>query len=448
MNLKGELVGTVLCLAGTTVIKLVSSIVLTSLLYPEAYGLVTAVLSVAFVVGMLSELGVVGFMIRHEQGHQPEFVHTMWTLRMFRGIFGFSVLYFGAPLIALLYDTPQMADAMRIYSVAFLVNGLESMSLVMALRDRRVNVVNVVELIALAGSTVFVIAYSYFNRDHRGMLYGMVLNRVFILLMSYGWYRDLKPRFMLDRVALKEILAFTKIVLPSSVITLAITQFDRIVFLRLFNLQLMGYYGIAGNVLAPVEVATQKISRSVLLPRCAQVHREAPEQLRDRYYGDNLKLFAFILFLPAAVGGAASLIVEILFDPRYAVVGSILMVCSVRTILSALAGPPENMLMASGQTQVLLYSQFWRAGWLLVFGFVGYLLGGFYGFLIGVMLDQLPAWLYFLYVQHKTGKLIARYEAFKLGFVLAVFGVAHLVAWSLSGYGAAMRAQLKSALLS
>lgn len=444
MNLKGELSNTVICMAGISLIKLVSSVVLTGLLYPEAYGVVAAVAATAFVVGMLSDLGVVGFMIRHPEGDKPEFIHTMWTLRFLRGVLAALVLFVIAPWIAELYAVPALSEALRIFSFAFILNGAESMSFVMAVRHRKIAIVNVTELISVFLSTAFVIVFSYFSRDHYGMIYGMVLGRVILLVLSYCYYRELKPRFQLDRDALKEIFAFAKVVMPSSVITLCLTQFDRVVFLRLFNLELFGYYGIATNLIAPVDSITSKMGTSILFARCAELHRNDPGAFRERYYSDNVKLFALIMFLPAAVGGASSLIVETLFDPRYAMVGTILMICSVRAMLFAVALPAENSLMASGHVNVLLVGQVIRLGWLLSMGYLGYLVWGFTGFLVCVAIDMLPTLIYFFYKQYKAGIIIARYEAMKVAYIAAVFTIFYLTTRPLAGYGVMLRGAVKA----
>lgn len=444
MNFRGELSSTILCMVGISIIKLVSSVVLTGLLYPEAYGVVAAVAATAFVIGMLSDLGVVGFMIRHPEGDKPEFVQTMWTLRLVRGALAAVALFIIAPYVAKLYEVPPLTDALRIFSLAFVLNGLESMSFVMAVRHRKIGIVNVTELISAFLSTAFVMVFSYFSRDHYGMIYGMVLGRAILLMLSYCYYREFKPRLQLDRHALKEIFAFAKIVLPSSLITLCLTQFDRVVFLKLFNLELFGYYGLATNLIAPVDSITSKVGNSILFARCAELHRNTPGEYREKYYSDNVKLFALIMFLPASVGGASSLIVETLFDPRYAMVGSILMICSVRAMLLALTQPAENSLMASGQINALLVGQIIRLGWLLTMGYIGYLLWGFKGFLTCVAVDMLPTLLYFSYRQYKAKIIIARYEAMKVAYIALVFGLFFFATRPMEGHGVMLRSMVKA----
>ena len=70
---RGELVATVGCFAGISLIRLISSVTLTRLLYPEAYGIVAMMSMAAFVLEMVSDIGTVALLVRHPRGAEPAF---------------------------------------------------------------------------------------------------------------------------------------------------------------------------------------------------------------------------------------------------------------------------------------------------------------------------------------------------------------------------------------
>src|SRR5438132_6069065 len=170
INPKGELFSAAVSFAAMAVLRLLSSIILTRLLYPEAYGIVTMVSSVAFVMEMLSDVGVLGLMVRHERADERVFIDTMWTIKLARGALNGAILFAVAPLIAGLYEAPALTGALRIFSFWFLLYALESMSFALAVRRQRSRIVNYSELACTAASTVFVVVFSYFRRDHLGMI--------------------------------------------------------------------------------------------------------------------------------------------------------------------------------------------------------------------------------------------------------------------------------------
>jgi len=409
------------------IIKLGASLVLTRVLKPEAYGIVTIVSSIGVVVALLGDIAVTVSLVRHERGEESSYLNTAWTLRLGRAVLNTILMYWAAPLVAALYHVPELTFPLRVYSPWFLIWALESMSFPVAIRRRNSRIIVYSELVANAATTIFTLLYCYYTHDYMGMVYGILLNRVLMTAMSYGFYRDVRPRLMIDREAARELLRYTRFAVPSSFITLALGQFDKAVFLRLFNLNLLGVYSLAGNIATPIETLINKIGQLVLYPRCAHDFRTARDNFARRYYTGNTSLYFSILALPAAVGGAAQFLIRVLYDPRYAQAGMILQAFMLRATLLSLSAPAESMLIAAGELQVQLSGNVFRAISMIVGTVAGYYLFGFMGFVYGVALSGLPTLLYYLWVQHRKGFLVAKYELYKVIFLLVTAGLAYLV---------------------
>jgi len=193
-----------------------------------------------------------------------------------------------------------------------------------------------------------------------------------------------------------------------------------VVFLRLFDLRLLGIYGLAGNIAGSMEALITKISQSVLYPRCAHNFRENPDTATQRYYTDNIRLFAGILAMPAAVAGAAHLIVALLYDTRYSEAGSVLQALAIRAVLLSLAAPAEDLLISAGNFHVILIGNLLRASWIVLASLAGYHFFGFPGFVYGLSLSGLPPLTYYLWLQRSKGMLIVKYEIYKVAFAVAV----------------------------
>jgi len=99
----------------------------------------------------------------------------------------------------------------------------------------------------------------------------------------------------------------------------------------------------------------------------------------------------------------------------------------VRAALLALASPSEDLLIASGEYQVILHGNVYRAISMIAVSLIGYHFFGFVGFTYGMAFSGLPPLIYYLSLQRKKGMLIARYEAYKWAFVVGI---------SLSAYAA------------
>ena len=71
------------------VLRLVTNLVLSRLLFPEAYGL-TAIVTVFMVaLGMLTDVGLKDSIITSPRGDDPHFLNTAWTIQSFvASVFG------------------------------------------------------------------------------------------------------------------------------------------------------------------------------------------------------------------------------------------------------------------------------------------------------------------------------------------------------------------------
>jgi lipopolysaccharide exporter len=418
INFRGDLFATALCFAAQAVIKLGSSLILTRLLRPEAYGIMTILMSIVFVVEMLADIGVTVFIVRDPNAEQPRYLNTAWTMRLGRSLLNSTVLLIFAPLIATsIYHAPSLGAPLRVISLWFLISGFESMSYPIAIRRKQSRIIMYSELASTFLSTVFTVAYCHYSRDYWGMVYGTLLNRLLVTCLSQFYYPELRPRLQFDLAAARDILGLTKFTMPSSMLTLALSQFDKVVFLRLFTLDLLGVYGLAGNIAAPIESLIGRISQMVLYPRCAHNFNADRDTFALKYYKENTKLFVTILLIPAAVGGAAHLLIALLYDPRYAQAAAVLQAFMIRAALLSLASPAEDLLIAAGNPQVILVGNILRAIWVFGGSLLGYYWFGFLGFAYGTALSGLPPLIYYWWLQRKNGYLTPKYEFYKLALL-------------------------------
>src|ERR1700733_8654677 len=355
INLKGDLFATVLSFGAQVVIKLGGSLILTRILRPEAYGIITILMSVTFVVELIADTNVTLFLIRDKKAEEPRYLNTAWTLQFGRAMLNGIVLFFCAPLISeYVYHTPDLTNPLRFICVWYFAAGLQSMSFPIAIRRKRSRIIMYSELGATFLSSSFAVIYCYYSRNYWGLIYATVLQRATLTVMTHFFFPELRPKLQMDWAAAREILGFTKFTMPSSLITLALSQFDKIALLRLFDLNLLGIYGLAGNIAAPIESLISRISQMVLYPRCAHDFRADPDTYYIKYYTNNVKVFFSMLIVPAAIGGAARLLIAVLYDSRYALAGPILQAFMLRAMFLSGPSPAEDLLIAAGESQVIL----------------------------------------------------------------------------------------------
>jgi lipopolysaccharide exporter len=431
VNLKGELFASTFTYGLSAFIRLGSSLILTRLLNPEAYGIFGILFSILFMIELMSDVGSVGLLVRHPRGNEVTFIHTVWTVRLIRSIINFSLLFFGAPVIAHIFNAPVLTGAFRALSFWFLFFGAESMSFVLAQRDRKARISNYVDLASNAVMTVFVIAVASVIKNHFALIYGALLQRAILTVTSFFFYRNIGVGIAFDREALRDQFKFARVVLPSSLLTIVLSQYDKLVLLKLFNLSLLGIYGLAGNMIGPIGGVILHNARVILYARCAEYFRTNRATACSRYYTENHRLLTVGMILPAVVAGFAQLIVAILYDPRYEMAGTMLMILGLAGIMIAAQNASENLLVASGRTHMVLVANIIRLCSLIPATFLGYYLFGFYGFLWFNLAATIPLSIYFYNEQRRLGLFNLAEELKRFGGALVVFllcfAASHLV---------------------
>jgi O-antigen/teichoic acid export membrane protein len=427
LNFKSELFASTFTYGASASFRLISSLVLTRLLTPEAYGIFGILFSFVFIVELVSDVGSAPLLIRHARGRELAFIHTVWTIRLARCVINCLIVFFGAPIAAHIYDLPQLTNPLRLLSVIFLIAGSESMAYILAQRDQKARISNYADMLSNLLMTIFVIVAAIVLRNHYALILGVLFRRLLLAVSSHFFYRNVGVGIAFDREAAREQFRFARFVMPSSILTIVLSQYDKIFLLKLTNLSLVGIYTIAGNIIQPTAGIIMHNARAVLYPRFAQYFRTDRSTAKARYYSENTKLLSIGVLIPAVVAGFANVFVDVLYDVRYVQAGHILMVLALGTLLSAFLNASENMLVASGKNH---YTFAGNAIWLvsaIPASFIGFYAFGFEGFLWFNLAARLPGLFYFYYEQNRYGLLDLRYEFRLLSMALGVFLAGYLI---------------------
>jgi len=431
LNFRSELFASTFAFGVTAVVRLGSSLVLTRLLSPETYGIFGILMSFLFAVEMMSDVGTVGLLIRDPRGDDPRFVHTLWTIKLLRSVFNFGVLLLVAPLLASIYHAPVLANAFRALSVWFLINGAESMSFGLAMRHQRARLVNYTELASNVSTTLFVIGMAFLLRNQYALILGALLQRLIVVIVSHFFYRNIGVRLAFDRSAIREQFRFARWVTSSSILTIILSQYDKVVLARLFGLALLGVYSIAAGMTSQLKSVMMHNSSFVLYPRCAEYFRSNRSTAAHRYYAENLRLFAVGALPPAMLAGLAPLLIAVLYDPRYIMAGRIMTVLGLGGVIAAFQSPSENLLVASGRTHVVLAANVIRIVSLVPAVILGYHFFAFEGFIWCTMAAAVPPLLYYYWEQWRNRLLNPLRELAGFGVCAIVFliclGFSHLL---------------------
>lgn len=408
------------------VIRTGSSVILTRLLSPVEFGTIGIITSVFVAVAMVTDLGFLDFLVRHERTDERHFRDVIWTIHAKRGLAVFAAVAAGAPLIAWAFGKPTVALPLAVASLTFALNGLASLSLMTALRHDKARELSLLDLFLQLFQTGACVLLALWWRNAWSIIAAMVLQTGLRTLLSYRIFPNSSQALARDQQIAREFLAFSRFVMISSALALVIGQSDKLVLGRVFSLSEFGLYAIAVTIAsAPVAFAESYVSR-ILFPIFAATWRNSPGDIASTYYRVRRLSAGLYAFACGGLMGSANLAIAILYDPRYAVASTFISLLMISTALRLPNVAAAQLLIAVGQVKKSVHLTVVRLLWVVFMIPSGLALFGPIGVVLAIGMTEVPAMLYCWLLLRRLNVLDLREESAFVGLFMAGAGVGWL----------------------
>jgi O-antigen/teichoic acid export membrane protein len=400
-------------------IRLGSSLILTRLLFPAAFGLSALVVTVITGLIMVSDLGIAPAVLRSPRGDQAAFLGTAYTLQVLRSsalallgsALGWPVAYFmGEPL--LLWLMP--AGALVLW-----IHGLCSMRVLVLRRALRLAPLAALELGSQCFGALVTIAAARGGLGVWALVWGAISGAVASTAASFVLPASYRDRFAWDSDARSEIVTFGRWIMASSALTFAGARGDQLIVARLFGAGALGFYNVALALSEAVESVVTRVSTSVIYPVFAALHNREPRELRAAYYRTRLAFDALAHGALGGLCGIAGALIALLYDARYAPVGPMLQALATRASLSCWATACEIALLAQGLSMVQLRRNAAVTAGVVVGMPIGFWLGGTLGLLWATAAARVLAFAVLFPLARRQGLFAPLRELLVPGFFLA-----------------------------
>lgn len=325
-------------------LRLVNNVILTRLLDPTIFGIMSLVIAIRVGMELLSDVGITQNIVSNPRGSDPDFYDTGWTLQAIRGVFlGTFCALLSAPLTQF-FGHPELGPILPIVAISFVFGGLDSTS--RGLLHKQVNVARL-GLFEVAQAALTIVIYAsaaLLFRDIWAVVIGLIVTSAVTLVCSFMYVPGLRHRLIIHADSARQLMHFGKWVFFSSIVYFFAMNFDRLYFAKQISLAELGVYGIARNLADVVSQLAVRGSTSVLYPTVAGSGL-SPVDLRKRLLDGRRTLL-----LAAAVGlgtvvALSDIIVRTLYDPRYQEAGTILPVLCTGVWFAILTSTNDAILM-------------------------------------------------------------------------------------------------------
>ncbi len=401
-------------LAATTIfenlLRLVSSVVLTRLLDPSAFGIIGIVTSVMFFLAMISDAGFQAYVVRHVRSNDILFLNTVWTVKLLRGILLTTLTIIISVPASVLFAKPEVLLSIIVASSIFVIESISSLALLVALRDHKIKQLCAIDVSISIIQFLSSLFLAFYLRSYWALIYSMIISASMRSIFSFVFFPGLRHGIALEWPIVADLWKFSRYIAGSSLITLFLTQVDKVMFAKLLSLNEFGIYMIATMLSSAPLAFVNSYSHRFLYPHFAKSFNENAELLPSIYYSIRRRITQFYSFAAGGLIGGANVLVALLYDARYLEAGAYLQVLSLIPLFAMNNAAANEVLTASGQTQTTFLANVVRILWLLSVGPWCYFLAGTFGVVVAIGTVEMPAAIYNWLALKRRGILVLRKE--------------------------------------
>jgi O-antigen/teichoic acid export membrane protein len=384
-------------------LRLVSNLILSRLLFPEAFGLIAIVNLVTNGLQMISNVGILPAIIRHADGDRRDFLDTAWTLQIARGAVLAAVAFALAVPISRFYDEPALAALLAVSALVPLIDGFSSTRLASLARQLDLRGTVVVAVLAKVASIVAMVAFALWYRSVWALVVGSIVTSSGNVILSHWLLPGQRDRLRIYRQQAAEFLHFGKWILVSTFFSFLAQRIDVVLLGRLVPMDVLGVYSI-GLVLTaiPQRVFTQ-VSQRVLMPALSESHRSDSGRLEQ-----SLERAKRVLLPVGALGLLGGVVVapaffHYLYDARYADAGWIAQLAQLALWSALLHDANGRALLALGDSRSWAASNALRTTVSAAGCLLGFEAAGLAGLLVGLASGGFVGWAMVVWKLRGTG---------------------------------------------
>ena len=402
------------------VLRLGSNLILTRLLFPEAFGLMALVQVFMQGLAMFSDVGIGPAIIQSKRGDDPDFLNTAWTIQVIRGFVLWLAACGLAWPVARFYGEPLLAQMLPVAGLSAVIAGFNSTKLITANRHLALGRLTAIELISQAISILCLIGLAWSMRSVWALVIGTLIGTATKTVLAHAALPGAANRLHWDRTSHRQLLGFGKYIFLSTVAGFMVNQGDRAILGYFLSAAEIGVYSIAVMLaMVPLEI-TRSLCQKVVFPLYAKRDAACDPAVRDRIFHMRSAVTALGLtaYLPMILAGPW--IISVLYDSRYQNAGSFLVLLSTAFALKLITTSAIIALLARGDSKRFLQLLLVLAIMNLSGMSAGILFLGAIGAPIGIVAAELVSYPFVVVAVRHYGLFMPRHDITAIAVVMAL----------------------------
>jgi len=378
-----------------------SSIILARLLTPTDFGLATMAITLDNITWLVSSLGI-NTAVVHFQDHIEERLNSVYWL------FQTSVLVFVllqiifAPLIAIFYHSPILADIVRITAISIFINSIGAIHRTVMIKNLEFKKLSILDTCLFIVKSFLYIILAFAGCGVWSFIYPKIiiaLTNVTCLLKMSKW----RPKFKLDLKYWGEMFGYGKNVLFSNMIDYFINNSSYIFIGSMVGAASLGIYSFAYDK-SMMLVNTLVYSASLIsFPAYSRLQNHK-KLLKDAFL-KSIKLISLVSF-PYSV---AQMVIgpeyiRVIFGHKWSSSIILFQMLLLYTMIRTVSQGGNQLLQAVGKPAIVLKWNLCYAPIFILSLLIGYKLYGLYGIGIATTVTGIIGALTYIFIICKVLK--------------------------------------------
>lgn len=332
-------------------LRLVSNLILTRLLFPEAFGLMALVSVVLVGLAMFSDMGIGPAISRHPRGDEPEFLDTAFSFDVARGV---ALWLFTCALawpMARFYEAPDLARLLPAAGLTLFIAGFNPTRIDTANRHLLLGRVTLLDLLAQVIGIVSMIALAFLLQSVWALVIGAIIGALAKLVVMHLWLPGRPNRFRWDREAGRDLIHFGKWIFLSTACGFLLSQGDKAIFGAYLSKADLGIYNIGWFLASFPVLLAGAVTGRVLIPLYREHHPSEGADNARRMRRLRSAVSGGTLLLLAVLGVVGVPLVGLLYDPRYQAAGSVVVIMAMVQMPAVIGMTYDQSALAAGDSR-------------------------------------------------------------------------------------------------
>lgn len=400
------------------VLQLASNLILTRILFPEAFGLMALVNVYMIGLSMFSDVGIKPAIIQNKRGDDPAFLNTAWTIQVARGFVLWAVSCLIAYPAAVLYEQPQMFPLLCVVGATAAIKGLQTTAIATVNRNMRLGKLTILQLGGQVVSITVTVILAWIYQSVWALAIGGIFGAVVSTILGYWILLSHRHQLKIEKEAYREIFKYGRWIFLATLTTFIGGQGILAIQGVLVQVDTIAYIYIAGMLAMIMTELTLRLLSSVIFPSLSKIAREDPERFQPVLYRTRNRVLAATLPAFLLISLTANFVVNVLYDERYAIVGTYLAILAINGAIEVIPMMYNNAFLAKGDSR----AHFMQMTTSMILRIGGLLLGFYFfdviGMLVGIGVGSFFQYFVVALFARRAGWLFLKVDLIAIGFII------------------------------